>query len=143
MSSNRLKYDDCSYKTDLTQSVGPLEYVLNPGKYENCQKCRHEFGLLGGTAVSHIKGNLIDLENDLRGATRSASKCPDKKHKPGQRVLHLEGNACNKKRTVDLTKLHLPSCQMIRYPPTPLPPAPDYNHCPAPPVKTVPPCYRR
>ena len=47
MSSNRLKYDDCSYKTDLSQSVGPLEYVLNPSKYENCQKCRHEFGLLG------------------------------------------------------------------------------------------------
>ena len=35
MSSNRLKYDDCSYKTDLSQSVGPLEHLLNPSKYEN------------------------------------------------------------------------------------------------------------
>ena len=112
-------------------------------KYENCQKCRHEFGLLGGPAVSHIKGNLVDLENDLRGATRTASNCPDNKYKPGSNVLHLKGNACNKPRTVDLTKVHLAPCQMIRYPATPLPPAPQYNHCPAPPVKTVPPCYRR
>ena len=25
-----------------------------------------ELGIVGGTAVSHIKGNLVDLENDLR-----------------------------------------------------------------------------
>ena len=94
MSSNRLKYDDCSYKTDLSQSVGPLEHLLNPIKYENCQKCRHEFGLLGGPAVSHIKGNLVDLENDLRGATRTASNCPDNKYKPGS-ILHLKMLAIN------------------------------------------------
>ena len=38
MSYNRLRYDQCAYKSELDQSVGPLEYILNPMKYENCQK---------------------------------------------------------------------------------------------------------
>ena len=82
MSSNRLIYDTCAYKKTLDQSVGPLSYVLNPIKYENCNKCRMELGLVGGTAVSQIKGNLVDLENDLRGTTRSASSCPSKHYIP-------------------------------------------------------------
>ena len=82
MSSNRLKYDTCAYKKSLDKSVGPLSYVLNPIKYENCNKCRMELGIVGGTAVSQIKGNLVDLENDLRGQTRSASLCPDNHYHP-------------------------------------------------------------
>ena len=82
MSSNRLIYDTCAYKKTLDQSVGPLSYVLNPIKYENYGKCRMELGLVGGTAVSQIKGNLVDLENDLRGTTRSASLCPSKHYVP-------------------------------------------------------------
>ena len=58
------------------------DYEEKLKNFENCQKCRHEFGLLGGTAVSHIKGNLVDLENDLRGQTRLLSHCPDKNYKP-------------------------------------------------------------
>ena len=84
MSSNRLIYDTCAYSTKMNESVGPLQYILNPMKYENCKKCRHELGLVGGTAVSHIKGNLVDLENDLRGATRVSSLCPKKN------ILHLK-----------------------------------------------------
>lgn len=131
MSYNRLRYDECSYKKQLDQSVGPLSYLLNPMKYENCQKCRHEFGLVGGTAVSNIKGNLVDLENDLRNQTRPATLCPSKQYHPPQgNVLQLPGNHCNAPRTVDITPVHLTPCQMIRYHPIPLPPTPNYNHCP-------------
>ena len=141
MSYNRLRYDQCAYKKELDQSVGPLAYMLYPGRYENCSKCRHEFGLLGGTAVSHIKGNLVDLENDLRGQTRAATKCPAKKFKPNNsNTIEIVGNHCNEPRTVDLTPVHLPSCQMIRYPSTPLPPAQDYGQCPAPCVESQKPC---
>ena len=141
MSSNRLRYDSCSYSTDISQSVGPLGYVLNPMKYENCMKCRHEFGLLGGTAVSHIKGNMVDLENDLRGATRLASNCPTKKYKPSnENVLILEGTPCNKERVIDLTKVQLPACQTIPLPPRVLPPCQKYSNCPPPPVLVEPPC---
>ena len=41
---------------------------------------RIEFGLVGGTAVSNISGNLLDLESDLRGTTHLQSKCPTYKY---------------------------------------------------------------
>ena len=138
MSSNRLIYDTCAYKHDLVQSVGPLEYMLNPIKFENTSKCRMELGLLGGTAVSHVKGNLVDLETDLRGQTRRTSKCPSKLYQnpcptgdvnscnPGN--IHIPGDASQTERTIDTTMLHLPSCQMIRYKPVPLPAELDFNH---------------
>jgi hypothetical protein len=135
MSSNRLIYDTCAYAKKIDESVGPLAYVLNPMKYENCNKCRHELGLVGGTAVSHIQGNLVDLENDLRGATRQASLCPSKKYAPGKKIT-VAGKACGKSRDVNTNMVHLPSCQMIRYKPTPLPPPMDIQNCNAPQLRS-------
>jgi len=130
MSSNRLMYDTCAYVKRMDESVEPLAYVLNPMKYENCQKCRHELGLVGGTAVSHIKGNLIDLENDLRGATRKLSLCPKMKYAPSKNNnITLTGKCSGKTRNIDTNLQHLPSCQMIRYRPTPLPPAMKFKKC--------------
>ena len=138
MSSNRLIYDTCAYKHNLQQSVGPLEYVLNPMKFENSSKCRIDLGVVGGTAVSHVRGNLVDLETDLRGQTRRTTKCPTKLYqnpcpqgdinncKPG--TIHIPGDPSQTERTIDTTMLHLPSCQMMRYKPTPLPTAMDFNH---------------
>ena len=142
MSSNRLRYDTCAYKVDINQSCGPLSYLLNPMAYENCNKCRHEFGLLGGQDVSNIKGNIVDLENDLRGLTRLATKCPAKKYAPTQgNVLTIPGNACNKERVVDLTKVHLPTCQYITRPLVALPKPPQVNNaCPPPAVIARNPC---
>ena len=139
MSSNRLIYDTCAYKHELTQSVGPLEYVLNPMKYENCNKCRMELGLVGGSAVSHVKGNLVDLETDLLGITRKASLCPSQKFtsacavgnmancQPGN--ITIMGDHCGQKRVIDTTPIHLKSCNMVRYKPTSMPPKPDYSNC--------------
>ena len=132
MSSNRLIYDTCDYKIDLNQSVSSLGYILNRNKYENCHKCRHEFGLIGGTAVSHIKGNIIDLENDLRGQTRVATLCPDKLyHKPEGSILTVPGISNPDLKFVDISPMHLSSCQMIRYPSIALPSAQNYNICPS------------
>ena len=133
MSSNRLIYDTCAYSTKMNESVGPLQYILNPMKYENCKKCRHELGLVGGTAVSHIKGNLVDLENDLRGATSVSSLCPKKKYTPSKdNQINIKGKSCGQPRNVDTNMVHLPSCQMIRYKPTPLPPKINLDSCPQP-----------
>lgn len=141
MSSNRLSYDTCAYKVDINQSCGPLSYLLNPMPYENCSKCRHEFGLLGGQDVSHIKGNMVDLENDLRGQTRLATRCPTKKYSPPQgNALTIPANACNKERVVDLTKVHLPTCQYIARPLVSLPAPLKLNNCPTPRVVTRNPC---
>lgn len=143
MSSNRLTYDTCAYKTDLDQSTSPLSYNINPIKFENCNKCRMELGIVGGTAVSHIKGNLVDLENDLRGQTRQASLCPSQHYVPScdnptdcqTTQLELKGTACAPGRTVDTNMVHLPPCQMVRYKPVPLPPPMQLDSCPP---RTVP-----
>ena len=140
MSFNRLRYDNCAYSQELNESVGTLSYVLDPSKYENCNKCRMELGIIGGTNVSHIKGNLVDLETDLRGTTRNASKCPTKKYQnpcptgdmntcqPDKIVLR--GNGCNQPRVIDTSMQHLPSCQMIRYKAIPLEPSMPPVLCP-------------
>ena len=140
MSSNRLSYDTCAYKTELQQSTGPLSYNMNPIKFENCSKCRMELGIVGGTAVSHIKGNLVDLENDLRGQTRQASLCPMQHYQPGcadptqchPPKLTIQGTACAPGKTIDTTLVHLPPCQMVRYKPVPLPRPMQIDSCPPP-----------
>jgi hypothetical protein len=125
MSSNRLIYDNCEYNTKLGESVGPLEYMLNPMQYENCNKCRIELGVVGGNNVSHVKGNLVDLESDLMGVTRKASLCPSRKFK--SICATSDPNNC---QPANIAMTHLPSCNMFRYKPTPLPPALRLPKCP-------------
>ena len=139
MSSNRLMYDSCEYQTRLNESSNTLNYTLNPLRNENCNKCRMELGTIGGTNVSHIRGNLVDLETDLKGITRKASLCPTQKFvsacakgnmancQPENIVIY--GENCGQSRVIDTTPLHLKSCNMIRYEPTPMPPKPDYTNC--------------
>ena len=104
MSSNRLSYDACAYQKSLQQSTSPLDYMLYNGKYENTAKCRIEFGTVGGNGVSLFSGNLVDLESELRGQTRSASLCPSNMYTPSNKPIQLS---------------HQPSCQMQYYPKTP------------------------
>ena len=131
MSFNRLSYDTCAYKHSLAESVGTLSWVLDSSRFENCNKCRVEFGVVGGTNVSHVNGNLVDLETDLRGQTRRTTKCPTLKYQnpcpsgemttcqPQQIVI--KGNPSNQGTVIDTSPQHLRSCQMFRYKPTPLP----------------------
>ena len=139
MSSNRLMYDTCEYKTRLNESVSPLEYQLNPMRYENCNKCRMDLGIIGGSNVSHIKGNMVDLETDLFGITRKASLCPTQKFSSNCALgniancrpnnIIIKGDTCGKQRVIDTTPMHLKSCNMIRYKPIPLPPKLNLAHC--------------
>lgn len=139
MSSNRLIYDTCEYKTRLDENAGNLEYLLDPVRYENCNKCRMDLGVVGGTAVSHIKGNLVDLETDLMGITRKASLCPTKKFTSGCATKNIanckpdniviNGNPAQHASVIDTSKLHLPSCNMIRYKPVPNEPRLNFSQC--------------
>jgi len=128
---NRQIYDQCSYNTDLQQSVAPLSWVLDPIRYYRCDACRPELGLVGGTAVSHINGNLVDLENDLRGQTRPVTKCPAYQYKP------VEGNTLSSKEylkpvthpDIDVSLKHMRPCQMQHFAPVPREPPMDLYKC--------------
>lgn len=123
---NRQMYDSCAYKEDIKQSTSPLSYVLDPIKYENCHKCRPELGLVGGTAVSHVRGNLIDLENSLRNQDRPNTHCDAYKWMPQPPEQHwIQGKEYIKPvqhPRVDTDMVHLKPCQFSQYrsvPPTP------------------------
>ena len=118
MSSNRLTYDDCSYKQALKQSVSPLQYTLDPIRYEHENKCRMELGIVGGPQVSHNKANLIDVENELRGQTFPATKCSSHKYNPNSKG-NKEYIKCTKYTPVSDEKVHLKSCQLFSYPQVP------------------------
>lgn len=128
MSFNRTRYDTCTYGRELRENVSILSYILQRDRYEHVKKCRHELGLVGGTAVSHVAGNLVDLESDLRGQTRVLSHCTTTKAKPlepGASILN------DRTEPIDTRLKHLPACQMISYRAVPLPPAMHRPSCPS------------
>lgn len=126
MSFNHLNTDHCTYKRNLKENVSILSYILSPFRFEHTDKCRHQLGLVGGTAVSHISGNMVDLESDLRGQTRFLTKCASHAHKPltpGEDIMN------DKTAPISTQSLHLPACQMISYKSVPLPPSMNMPSC--------------
>ncbi len=141
MSFNRLKYDACSYDKKVQESVSPLKYLMNPMRNEACNKCRPEFGIVGGTNVSISSKNLVDVENDLRGQTRMNSNCPSMKYQPvcsgGQsgsksRINPYDtGLPCVGNSVADR---HLRPCNLIQYPPRPMDTATNFTYEPCKPT---------
>lgn len=121
---NQLMYDDCAFRKQIVQSITPMEYVMDPIQFVHGQKCRPELGIVGGTAVSHINGSLVDLENNLLGIDRPATRCPEYKHLPTNPGEPIQGKeyikpVCHPK--IDTTLRHLPKCQFSSYPSVPRP----------------------
>ena len=128
MSWNRLGIDQCSYAQKLTQNVSQLGYVLDPMKYENCNKCRAELGWVGGNNVSKVKGNLVDLESNLFGIDREGSRCAAMKLLPGE----VRGKSLYKEtsyKDIDISKDHLNHCQPVTYPAVANSPLLSINKC--------------
>jgi hypothetical protein len=127
MSFNRSYYDTCSHQIQQSNNVSILGHILNKDIHEHTKKCRHQLGWLGGNNVSHITGNLVDLESDLVGITRNISKCCNNAYVPSK-----DGKIYNDKTTpIDTTPRHQPHCQAIAYQKIPLPQAlrPDQKRC--------------
>lgn len=127
MSFTNLRYDNCDYKYQLKQSMTPLQYHLDPVKFENSMPCRIELGIVGGNNVSLPRGNLVDVESELRGITRVASRCPEYLYnnpcsqENGSNLLTCQDNRKFSNRdctTIDYSKVHLSPC-MITKPPRP------------------------
>ena len=119
MSSNKLIYDESEYKKRLQESTGPLAYQLDIEKYENKKKCRVELGLLGGNNVSHIRGNIVDLEGELKGLTRPSAQpgqCPDTLYKPNNsNKIKIRSRGSNKESVLDTNMVHQKTCHFVDY----------------------------
>lgn len=140
MSFGRTKYDSCEYKQDLAQSTTPLGYMLYPAKFESSSKCRNQLGLVGGNEVSNVRGNMVDLESDLRGITRPAGRCDAVMYKPACPMTETDCQPSNLKfterstgavRTIDTRLGHQKSCQMFGYREVPAPAPMSIHGCSA------------
>ena len=136
---NRIGSTDMTFVKDR-QSAGMFPYTQMPVKWEHPEKCRNALGLVGGSEVSNINGNIVDLESDLLGITRVQSKCIARQYAP---ACPLGGPGCpdtpapfsftdkstGEVRTVDTTPRNLPTCQMNTYPGVPAPQPLRTNTC--------------
>jgi hypothetical protein len=123
---NRIGSTDMATVRDA-QSVGMFAYTQMPTQFENPNKCRNALGLVGGSEVSNISGNMVDLESDLLGITRVQSKCIARQYKP---ACPLGGPGCpetppsftfrdkstGEVRVVNTAPRNLPTCQFTTYP---------------------------
>lgn len=78
---------------------------------------RHILGIVGGNDVSLIKGNMVDLESDLRGINIPNTFCPWRQYQPppkDQKEIVRDNRKIDLK--IDIQKAHLPVYQMWAYP---------------------------
>lgn len=123
---NRIGSTDMTTVRD-SQNVGMFAYTQTPLKFEHPDKCRNALGLVGGSEVSNISGNLVDLESDLLGITRAQSKCIARQYQPACALgggecpdmppsFSFKDKATGEVRTVNTSARNLPTCQMNTLP---------------------------
>ncbi len=124
MASTRAFDDKCQIQYKVANSAGLLIHTMDPYRYEHCNECRNQFGLITKNNVSKPAGNLIDIESDLLGQTRPMGcdymyqhPCPtvDDLNKCAPTQINIVGHGGNKPRVVDLTPTHLPECNLAKY----------------------------
>ncbi len=134
MAFTRMPYDTCEYLTKCTENVSTLSYVLEPQKWYHCSPCRQALGggAPSGNSVSKLKGNLVDLENDLFGITRELSRCPANKYIPNDTYIHpFNVHKTNNYERLNIKeKKHLRECQFFDIPGLPSPPPLNLAQCP-------------
>ena len=116
---------------DTIRSIRLNNYFLDENKFENSNKCRVEFGILGGSTVSHTKSNIVDIENELLGITRTNSKCPTNNYKPQDNnvIVPIDNFKTDKKENLDVSMKHLKPCNFFNYQLIPNEPALVFDDC--------------
>lgn len=116
------------YLSNVNDAYGPLltahwEKKENPQHYDDLTSQfvspnpqRHILGIVGGNEVSLIKGNMVDLESDLKGITIPITFAPWREYQPPQQKKEIVRENTKTSLTIDIQKAHLPAYQMIGYP---------------------------
>lgn len=91
---NRLKYDTCATKSDVRDNVSIFSHTVDVNRFVRADPMYAERGVLSGNTTSTV-GNqptpgkvheawekMVALENDLRGQTKTSSKCAAMKYIP-------------------------------------------------------------
>lgn len=83
MSFNRLAYDSCTYQHYLKEAVGPGDYMVNVPR-NDCEGCFYPspYVRIQRAGGATCEKGLIDVDSELMGITRRASRCPTEKYLP-------------------------------------------------------------
>ena len=117
------------YLSNLSEAYGPIidshwekkeipqHYDYLPSQIVHDNPKRHILGLVGGNDASLIKGNLVDLESDLRRINIPNTFAPWRQYQPPQKGdTEIVRDNVKTKQTINVQKEHLPVYQMIAYP---------------------------
>jgi len=103
-------------KHPFEASENPQTYVETPFAYVHAKPGRHMLGLVGGNEVSLPKGDMVDLESDLRRLNIPLTKCPDRQYQvPPPKQSTISRKSTKGTVTIDVRQRHLPSIQMWPY----------------------------
>lgn len=116
MSFTHLNYDACTYRTNLTQSIGPGDYAIATPATQ-CSTCLSGDPWLQGSGgvSSCVDKSLIDIDSELHNLTRPATNCPSGMYRPtitpfcGSRK---DFNACLDTVATEDTRLTNPPCTL-------------------------------
>jgi hypothetical protein len=101
------------------KSENPQTYVETPFAYVHEKPARHMLGLVGGNEVSLPKGNMVDVESDLRRLNFPLTQCPAREYQPPPvKQTMIERKSTKGAVTIDVRPRHLPVVQMWPYAPT-------------------------
>ena len=117
------------YLSNITDAYGPLlethwekkedpqHYDYLTSQFTHPTPRRHMLGMVGGNDVTIIKGNMVDLESDLRGINIPNTFAPWRQYQPPQRGdKEIVRNNVKTQQKINIQKDHLPVYQMIAYP---------------------------
>lgn len=115
MSFTHLDDDPCTYKTDLTQSVGPGNYLMATPVLQ-CSPCLSgDPRIQGGGAVSICRDRpLVDVDSELHNLSRPATNCPAGHYHPSSTPFcpGSEFPDCRVGVTTEDTRLSNPPCTL-------------------------------
>jgi hypothetical protein len=117
------------YLSNITDAYGPLlethwekkedpqHYDYLTSQFTHPTPRRHMLGMVGGNDVTIIKGNMVDLESDLRRINIPNTFAPWRQYQPPQRGdKEIVRNNVKTQQKINIQKDHLPVYQMIAYP---------------------------
>jgi hypothetical protein len=113
MSFSRLNYDSCAYTKSLNESTGVGNYMLTQPT-NDCDECFFEspYIRLAKSQVSKCSDKpLIDVDSELLGLQRTASKCT-KSVMPTCKTTNLKSCRDSKFLSPEDTKLSNPPCTL-------------------------------
>jgi hypothetical protein len=103
------------FATGWEKSENPQARDMFAGSEVHAKPMRHMLGMVGGNEVSVIKGNVVDLESDLRGITRVNTFAPWRAYQPptGNTIYRSTPKG---QVVINTAPAHLPAMQAWAYP---------------------------